>query len=108
MSEVFDFKDVDIEIMDMLDDVAVTYMIVLTKIDKVKSAELKKRLDGIHEKLKTRPAAFPVVFYLAHTLQPYNALPIRLIRQMSSMKHAKRCWIRPMNSRRKKIKRWKK
>lgn len=55
-------KDVDIEIMDMLDDVAVTYMIVLTKIDKVKAPELKKRVEGINETLKKRPAAFPVVF----------------------------------------------
>ena len=55
-------KDVDKEILDMLDESAVTYMIVLTKIDKIKQDELEKRLIEITEKIKTRPAAFPYIF----------------------------------------------
>ncbi len=56
------FKEVDTEIMDMLDDVAVTYMIILTKIDKVKNAELEKCVAGIQAELKKRPAAYPFIF----------------------------------------------
>lgn len=51
----------DNEIMDMLDGAAVTYQIVLTKIDKVSKAEVEKTLAGIAAKLKKRGAAHPVV-----------------------------------------------
>lgn len=56
------FKDVDVEIMNMLDEVAVNYMVILTKIDKVKKPELDKCIADIQAELKKRPAAFPVVF----------------------------------------------
>lgn len=56
------FKDVDTEIMNMLDEVAVTYMIILTKIDKVKKAELEKCMADIQAELKKRPAAYPFIF----------------------------------------------
>ena len=55
-------KDVDIEIMDMLDDAAVTYIIVLTKIDKIKNAEREARYAEVLEKIRTRPAAYPFVY----------------------------------------------
>ena len=55
-------KDSDIEIMDMMDETAVTYMIVLTKIDKIKRAELEKRLTDIGAVLAKRPAAYPFIF----------------------------------------------
>ena len=54
-------KDVDREVMKMLDDAAVSYRLVLTKADKIKPTELA----DIHAKTvaeaRTRPAAHPEV-----------------------------------------------
>ena len=47
--------------MDMLDEAAVQYRIILTKTDKVKSQDLQARIDEIEAILKTRAAAFPSV-----------------------------------------------
>ena len=55
-------KDSDIEIMKLLDEAAVTYIIVLTKVDKIKTQELEKRRLEMTDVLKKRPAAFPIVF----------------------------------------------
>lgn len=52
-------KDVDREIMDMLDKTAVSYQVILTKTDKIKEAELVKRAEEIHKAIKKRPAAYP-------------------------------------------------
>ncbi len=52
-------KPGDRDIMDMLDQAAVPYQIVLTKSDKVGQAELERRLAEIASALKTHPAAFP-------------------------------------------------
>ena len=54
-------KVTDEEIMKVLDESAVVYQIVLTKIDKLKPGELDKRLADTHERIKKRPAAFPVI-----------------------------------------------
>lgn len=53
------FKDVDHEIMDLLDEAAVPYQIVLTKVDELKKGELDVRRDDIAKALKKHPAAFP-------------------------------------------------
>ena len=53
-------KDTDLEIMSMLDETAVTYQIVLTKIDKLKKGEAEKVLAKVADAIKRRPAAFPV------------------------------------------------
>jgi GTP-binding protein len=55
------FKDVDIEILKTLDRSAVSYQIVLTKIDQIKAAALPERIDGIKAALAKHPAAFPEV-----------------------------------------------
>lgn len=55
-------KDTDIEIMKLLDDVAVTYIIVLTKIDKVKTQELEKCRNSVLSTIKTHPAAYPFIY----------------------------------------------
>ncbi|MEW6645216.1 MAG: ribosome biogenesis GTP-binding protein YihA/YsxC [Pseudomonadota bacterium] len=55
------FKDVDIEILKTLDRSAVSYQIVLTKIDQIKAAELPERIAGIQATLMKHPAAFPDV-----------------------------------------------
>ena len=52
-------KPVDEEVMEMLDDAAVSYRIVMTKIDKVKSAELEKTKAKVAEMAKKHPAAHP-------------------------------------------------
>lgn len=52
-------KPVDEEVMEMLDDAAVSYRIVMTKIDKVKLAELEKTKAKVAEMAKKHPAAHP-------------------------------------------------
>lgn len=54
-------KDVDREIMDALDDVAVSYQIILTKSDKIKPAELIKVQDAAYIAIKRHPAAHPLI-----------------------------------------------
>ncbi len=51
-------KKVDEEIMDMLDQAAVTYQIILTKSDKISAAALEKVLSETEEKTSKRAAAF--------------------------------------------------
>ena len=51
----------DEEMFDLLDEAAVTYQLVLTKIDKISAAELEKVKAKVEAAAKTRPAAFPVV-----------------------------------------------
>jgi GTP-binding protein len=52
-------KDVDIDVMDMLDAAAVSYRIVLTKADKIKATELDDVTARTVEAAKKRPAAHP-------------------------------------------------
>jgi len=52
-------KDNDREIMDMLDESAVNYMIVLTKADKIKKSAQETVQEKTQEALASRPAAFP-------------------------------------------------
>lgn len=51
----------DEEMFELLDESAVTYQLVLTKIDKIKPAELEKVLEKVEAAIKKHPAAFPVV-----------------------------------------------
>jgi GTP-binding protein len=55
-------KDVDRDVMGMLDDAAVSYHLVLTKADKVKPTELQKTLAGIAAEAAKHPAAHPTIF----------------------------------------------
>jgi GTP-binding protein len=52
-------KDVDREIMEMLDKAAVSYRLVLTKADKIKPTELEKVAAETAEEARKRPAAHP-------------------------------------------------
>ena len=54
-------KDVDRKIFKMLDDAAVSYQVVLTKIDKVKAAQLERLLENTHAELARHVAAHPIV-----------------------------------------------
>ena len=52
-------KQPDQDIMQMLDKAAVTFQVVLTKTDKMKTAELEKVLTRVRADLAKHPAAFP-------------------------------------------------
>ena len=52
-------KKNDQDVLTLLDKAAVSYQIVLTKIDKIKPAELQKLVDNTHNVIVKRPAAFP-------------------------------------------------
>jgi GTP-binding protein len=54
-------KDVDREMMKMLDEAAVGYRIVLTKTDKVKASELERVANRIADESRRHPAAFPEI-----------------------------------------------
>ena len=54
-------KDVDREVMRMLDDAAVSYHLVLTKADKVKPTELARTIDAIRVEAAQHPAAHPLI-----------------------------------------------
>ncbi|RMH41936.1 MAG: YihA family ribosome biogenesis GTP-binding protein [Alphaproteobacteria bacterium] len=68
-------KKVDEEIMSLLDQSAVTFQVVLTKADKVKAAELARRLDDVREVLRRHPAAYPeIIVTSAEKRQGIDAL----------------------------------
>nr|WP_247714020.1 ribosome biogenesis GTP-binding protein YihA/YsxC [Qipengyuania xiamenensis] len=52
-------KDVDREMMKMLDEAAVGYRIVMTKADKIKASELEKTVAAVEAEAKKHVAAFP-------------------------------------------------
>ncbi|MBX9730031.1 MAG: YihA family ribosome biogenesis GTP-binding protein, partial [Sphingomonas sp.] len=52
-------KDVDHEIMEMLDKAAVSYRLVLTKADKIKPTELLHVTNATAAEARKRPAAHP-------------------------------------------------
>ena len=55
-------KDVDRDMMRMLDDAAVSYHLVLTKSDKVKPTELAKTLAEVTAEAAKHPASHPAIF----------------------------------------------
>jgi GTP-binding protein len=54
-------KDVDREMLKMLDEAAVGYRLVLTKADKIKASELEAVIAATQIEARKHPAAFPVV-----------------------------------------------
>lgn len=55
-------KEIDGEVMTLLDQSAVNYQIVLTKTDKMKPTEVARLAEDIAAAIKRRPAAHPLVF----------------------------------------------
>jgi GTP-binding protein len=55
-------KEVDREMMEMLDRAAVNYQLVLTKVDKVKPTELAKTLEAVADEARKHAAAHPGIF----------------------------------------------
>ncbi len=56
-------KEVDLEIMKILDTSAVTYQIILTKIDKISREEQAKILEKTLAEIKKHAAAYPLVLH---------------------------------------------
>ncbi|QYU70518.1 ribosome biogenesis GTP-binding protein YihA/YsxC [Leptolyngbya sp. 15MV] len=54
-------KDVDREMMKMLDEAAVTYRVVLTKADKIKASDLETTTAKVAEEARKHVAAYPEV-----------------------------------------------
>lgn len=60
-------KDSDRDIMTMMDDCAVPYQIVLTKIDKIKKSDLEKVLAKTQEQIRKNIAAHPIIIATSST-----------------------------------------
>lgn len=56
-------KDSDRDLMDQLDRAAVSYQIVLTKVDKVRASERQALVDATNLALKKRAAALPIIAF---------------------------------------------
>jgi GTP-binding protein len=56
-------KGADLPMLDLLDEAAVSYQLVLTKGDEVKSKDVPGRLAAIEAALARRPAAYPNVIF---------------------------------------------
>ena len=54
-------KEIDREIMQMLDDAAVSYRLILTKADKIKASELADVARATEEEARRHPAAHPEI-----------------------------------------------
>ena len=54
-------KQIDDDVLDLLDKAAVSYQIVLTKADKIKEAGLERLVGETLDRIRRRPAAFPEV-----------------------------------------------
>lgn len=54
-------KQIDEEVLDLLDKAAVSYQVVLTKMDKIKQAGVAQLVADTLERIRRRPAAFPEV-----------------------------------------------
>ncbi len=54
-------KKIDEDVLALLDKAAVSYQIVLTKIDKIKPPAVERLIAGTIEKTRKRPAAFPQI-----------------------------------------------
>ncbi|MBL4645010.1 MAG: YihA family ribosome biogenesis GTP-binding protein [Hyphomicrobiales bacterium] len=54
-------KDTDTQVLDLMDKSAVSYQIVMTKIDKPKPAELEASLEKTRAAIAKRPAAHPEI-----------------------------------------------
>jgi len=61
-------KAADLVMLDLLDRSAVSYQLLLTKSDELKTREAAERIAGVEAALARRPAAFPnVILTSAHT-----------------------------------------
>lgn len=54
-------KKADEPVMETLDKAAVSWQAVLTKTDKLKPAELSRRIESVDAQVSRHPAAFPAI-----------------------------------------------
>ncbi|MCR2273885.1 hypothetical protein NSX50_24840, partial [Salmonella enterica] len=54
-------KKNDADVLDLLDKAAVSYQIILTKIDKIKEAGVPRLMAETQKAIARRPAAFPQI-----------------------------------------------
>src|SRR3984957_11072664 len=77
------FKEVDLDVLKTLDRSAVSYQVVLTKIDQVKPAQLEQRVTDVKAALAKHPAAFPEVIVTSSQtgagMQELRAAMVRLL-----------------------------
>ena len=66
----------DNETMIMFDKLAISYQIVITKIDKLNSKELSSVFNSVKEKCKTKPAAHPLI----HLTSSVKGIGIKFLR----------------------------
>jgi GTP-binding protein len=69
-------KEPDRPLMALLDEAAVSYQVVLTKIDKVKPAELEERVAGVARELAGHVAAHPAI----HLTSAHHGIGIAALR----------------------------
>ena len=69
-------KQPDRPLMALLDEAAVSYQVVLTKIDKVKPAELEERVAGVAQELSRHVAAHPAI----HLTSAHQGIGIAALR----------------------------
>jgi len=60
----------------MFDKLAISYQIVITKIDKLNSKELSSVFNSVKEKCKTKPAAHPFI----HLTSSVKGIGIKFLR----------------------------
>ncbi len=72
------FKPTDIELMKMLDSSAVSYRIVLTKSDKVKSQDLEKVVSKIKDTIANHAAAHPEIMHTS-SIKGYGIPELRAV-----------------------------
>ena len=74
-----EFKPADHDVMDLLDRAAVTFQLVLTKIDSVKRAALAAKIQATEALARSHPAAFPrIVATSSETADGITALRAEL------------------------------
>jgi GTP-binding protein len=77
-------KPIDIEMLDLLDQTAVSYQIVLTKQDEVRAADRQERLAATLAFIAKRPAAFPdVVLTSSHSGEGIGELRAAIARLLA-------------------------
>jgi GTP-binding protein len=79
------FKDADLDILNTLNKSAVSYQVVLTKADQVKSADLQAQIAATTASLSKHPAAFPDVLATSSRsgagMAELRAAMVRLLRE---------------------------
>lgn len=82
------FKDVDADVLKTLDRAAMSYQVVLTKADQVKTSELESTMAAAMETLRKHPAAFPEILITSSRtgdgMPELRAAMIKLLRERGS------------------------